>query len=120
MIKLNKKIICMFLLGIFMFSIFPVILSQEEEFPEQPEGGWCGDLLCNPNLNETAENCPEDCSEESLALYGFDSNQLKDNYFFSSLAFKIIIIVIGVILILLGIIAYLKYHRKKISTTQIT
>jgi len=101
-----------------MFSIFPVILSQED-LPEQPEGGWCGDLLCNPNLNETAENCPDDCSEESLAIYGFDSNQFKENSFFSFPAFKITIIVVGVLLILLGIIVYLKHYRKKMPETQI-
>jgi hypothetical protein len=82
------------------------------------EQNLCGDNFCQDW--EDKINCPDDCSEESLAIYGFDSNQFKENSFFSSLAFKIITIVIGIILILLGIITYLKYHRKKISTTQIT
>ncbi len=69
------------------------------------EQNLCGDAFCQPE--ENIANCPADCENPQQIP---SAENLSKNNFFSSIAFKIILISVG--LIIIGVIIYLILKRR--------
>jgi len=78
LLKINRKIVVLILIFMAIFSaltIWAIVFNKtkskinlQESEPsmggefQQGEKGICGNSLCEPNLGETKDNCPKDCS----------------------------------------------------------
>ena len=97
--KINGVVLCFVLI----LSAMSVVISQEDS-----DVISCGDGICSPN--EDKISCPIDCGMDEVIS---ESENFEDTGFFSSLAFKIIII--AIVIIIIGIIVFIIYRKRKIS-----